>query len=133
MSSKEPSVAAAGWISFAGFVMILSGGFSILQGFGMLINSDQFPNSDSVFSQNATTWGCVELIVGVVVLLAGFAVFKGNVLARTVGVIGATISALASFAAIGLYPVWGICIIVIGLEHYSFCGGGASIWKGGEV
>src|SRR5262245_19299736 len=93
--------------------MIISGGFSVLQGLGMLINSDQFPNSDSVFSQNATTWGWVQLLVGAVVLLAGFAVFSGNVLARTVGVIGALISALASFAAIALYPVWGICVIAV--------------------
>jgi hypothetical protein len=50
-----------GWITFAGIVMIISGGFSILQGLGMLINSNQFPNSDSVFSQNATTWGWVQL------------------------------------------------------------------------
>jgi hypothetical protein len=113
MSRRAPSSGAVGWITFAGFVMIISGGFSILQGLGMLINSDQFPNSDSVFSQNATTWGWVQLLVGAVVLLAGFGVFSGNVLARTVGVIGATISALASFVAIGLYPVWGICIIAV--------------------
>jgi hypothetical protein len=54
-----------------------------------------------------------KLLVGAVVLLAGFGVFSGNVLARTVGVIGATISALASFVAIALYPVWGICIIAV--------------------
>ena len=115
MSRRTPSRGAVWWITFAGFVMIISGGFSILQGLGMLINSGQFPNSDSVFSQGATTWGWVQLLVGAVVLLAGFGVFSGNVLARTIGVIGAIISALTSFVAIPLYPVWGICIIAVDL------------------
>ena len=78
MSRRAPSSGAVGWITFAGIVMIISGGFPILQGLGMLINSNQFPNSDSVFSQNATTWGWVQLVVGAVVLLAGFGVFSGT-------------------------------------------------------
>jgi hypothetical protein len=113
MSQRNVSQGAVGWITFAGVVMIISGGFGILQGIAMLINSDRFPNSDSVFSQNATTWGWVQLLVGAVVLLAGFGVFTGNVLARTVGVIAAAVSALTSFVAVGLYPVWGILIIAI--------------------
>ena len=51
MSDREPSAGAVGWIMFAGFVMIISGGFGMLQGLGMVINGDQFPGSDAVFSQ----------------------------------------------------------------------------------
>jgi uncharacterized membrane protein (DUF106 family) len=47
------------------------------------------------------------------VLLAGFGAFTGNILARTVGVIAAAVSALTLFVAVGLYPMWGILIIAI--------------------
>jgi hypothetical protein len=113
MSEQEASGGAVGWITFAGCVMIISGGFSIIQGFAMLIHSNRFPNEDSVFSQNAKTWGWVTLIIGAIVLVSGIGVFSGNVLARTVGVIGATLSALGSFTALGIYPVWAILIIAV--------------------
>jgi uncharacterized BrkB/YihY/UPF0761 family membrane protein len=114
MSEREPSGGGAvGWITFAGCVMIISGGFSIIQGFSMLLHSSQFPNQDSLFSQNAKSWGWVTLIIGAIVLVSGVGVFSGNVLARTVGVIGASLSALGSFTAIGLYPVWAILIIAV--------------------
>ena len=113
MSNKAPSAGAVGWITFAGIMMMIGGGFAFLQGLGMLINSDQFPNSDSVFSQNATTWGWVQVLIGTVVVLSGLGVFTGNVLARTVGVIVVSINMLTSFVAIPLYPVWAICVIAV--------------------
>ena len=113
MSAREPSRGAVGWITFAGVVMVISGAFSILQGLGMLINSERFPGTDAVFSQDATTWGWVQVIVGGIVFLAGLGVFTGNILARTIGVIAAVLSALAAFVAIALYPVWGISIVAI--------------------
>ncbi len=66
-----------------------------------------------VFQFDATTWGWVHLIGGVIVLLAGFGVFSGAVWARTVGVIVATMSAIVSFAWIPWYPFWSIAIIAI--------------------
>jgi hypothetical protein len=113
MSERETSSGAVGWITFAGCVMVISGGFSIIQGFSMLLHSNRFPNEDSLFSQNAKSWGWVTLIIGVIVLVSGIGVFTGNVLARTVGVIGASLSALGSFTAIGIYPVWAILIIAV--------------------
>jgi hypothetical protein len=113
MADREPSAGAIGWITFAGIVMVVGGGFAVLQGLAWLINSDNFPGKDQVFSGQATTWGWVQLIVGVIVVLAGFGVFTGNVLARTVGVLAAALSMLTSFVSITFYPVWGIIVIAI--------------------
>jgi len=115
MSDKMPSRAAVGWISFAGFMMILGGGFSILQGLGWIINSNNlFPEGrDALLGQDATAWGWWQILIGTVVLLAGIAVFSGNVLARTVGVIAAIVSALGAFVTMTFYPVWGICVVAI--------------------
>lgn len=114
MSNREPSGAAIGWISFAGFMLILGGSFGILAGLGGIINSDSFVvTQDNIFKLSTTSWGWWHLIVGIVVLLSGFGVFTGNVLARTVGVIAATISCISAFVWIPIYPVWGICLIAI--------------------
>jgi hypothetical protein len=115
MSDKQPSGAAVGWISLAGFLMILGGGFSILQGLGWVINSNHlFPDgTDAVLGQSATSWGWWQILIGTVVLLAGIAVFSGNILARTVGVIAALVNAFGAFVSMTFYPVWGICIIAM--------------------
>ena len=115
MSERMPSTAAVGWISFAGILMVVVGGFKILQGLGWVINSKHlFPDgNDAVFGQSATSWGWFQILLGVVVLLAGLAVFSGNVLARTVGVIGAVISMFSAFASMTFFPFWALAIIAI--------------------
>jgi hypothetical protein len=113
MSQRQPSRAAVGWIMFAAIMLIVSGGFSMLQGIAWVVRSNRFPGTDSVLTGNVKTWGWVQLILGAVLLLSGLALFSGNVLARTVGVIAALVSMLTSFASLEFRPVWGICVIAI--------------------
>ena len=114
MSRKEPSSAAVGWIAFAGFILILGGSFMMLAGLGGIINSDAFVvTKDNVLKLSTTSWGWWHLIVGAVVFLSGLGVFAGNILARTVGVIAALISAISAFVWMPIYPVWGIIIVAM--------------------
>ena len=111
--SAQPSAKAVGWISFAGFMMILGGSFGMLAGLAAVINPDSWSGVDSIFEQSAETWGWWHILIGAVVFFAGFGVFAGNVLARTVGVIVATVSAISAFVWMPVYPIWGICLIAI--------------------
>jgi hypothetical protein len=113
VKTEAPSGAAVGWISFAGFMMILGGSFAVLAGLALLINPDAYTVKDTLFEANATTWGWWQLIIGSVLVLSGFGVFVGNVLARTVGVIVAMLSAIGAFASMQVYPLWAICVIAI--------------------
>jgi hypothetical protein len=60
-----------------------------------------------------TTWGWVHLLVGIAVFLAGLGLLSGNVLARAVAVLLASISIIANFLYIPAYPVWALTIIAI--------------------
>jgi hypothetical protein len=66
-----------------------------------------------VFKLDVTTWGWIHLVLGVIVVPAGIALFQGAVWARTVGVILAGISALVGFAWLPWYPIWGLVIIAV--------------------
>ncbi len=61
-----------------------------------------------IFEFDATSWGWIHLIAGIVVLLAGFGVLAGQTWARVVGIIVATVSAIANFMFIPYYPIWSI-------------------------
>ena len=115
--SDRSSGWAMGWTTFAAFMMILIGGFHVMAGV-IAILSDGFytVTRDYVFQFDTTTWGWIHLILGIVVFLAGAALFSGAVWARTVGVIMAVISAFVGFAWLPWYPVWGVLFIVIAVS-----------------
>ena len=112
--SQNRSGAAVGFTMFAAFMMILIGSFHIIIGIAGILEDEFFVTTPNwVLEFDASTWGWIHLLAGIVVLLAGFGLFSGAVWARTVGVIMATVSAIANFAFIPYYPVWSLTIIAI--------------------
>jgi hypothetical protein len=113
-TQRRPSGAAIGFAMFAGVLMITIGIWHAIAGFAGILE-DQFyavtPNY--ILQFDATTWGWIHLIGGIVVALAGFAIFGGAVWARTVGVLLAVLSLIANFAFIPFYPVWSIALIAL--------------------
>jgi hypothetical protein len=51
--------------------------------------------------------------MGSIVLLAGIGLFSGNILARIVGVIVASVSLVVNFFFIPVYPFWSLIVITI--------------------
>ncbi|QNN53296.1 DUF7144 family membrane protein [Nocardioides mesophilus] len=110
--ADEYSGGAVGITVFAGVLMILVGIFHVIQGIVALANDTFFVlGQDYVFKFDVTAWGWVHLIAGVLVALAGFALFRAAVWARTVAVILACVSILASFAWMPYYPLWSFVIL----------------------
>lgn len=110
--TEEPSGWAIGWMATAAMLMILGGGWWIMAGFIAIVNDEFFvATPEYVFQFDTTTWGWIHLIVGVVVLAAGFGLFSGAVWARTVGVIVSVVAGLIAFAWLPWYPVWALLFI----------------------
>lgn len=109
---SDPVGTAAGVTVFAGALMIMTGVFHVLQGLVALLNDEFYVvGAEYIFQFDITTWGWVHVVLGLVVALAGVALFRGAVWARTVAVIMAGLSMVASFAWMPYYPVWSITII----------------------
>lgn len=104
----------AGFAIFAGFLMILSGIFQIIQGLAAVFNGDLFVVSPNyIYAIDLTTWGWIHVIVGIIIALAGLAIFSGKAWGRTIGIILAGLSAIANFFYIPYYPIWSIIILTI--------------------
>jgi hypothetical protein len=116
-AAPEPSGWAVGWIAFAGVMMLIQGVWWVIAGLVALFNDEFFVVTPEYILQfDATTWGWIHLLVGLLVLGAGAAVFSGAVWARTVGVIMAIIAALVAFAWLPWYPLWATLLIVISVS-----------------
>ena len=114
--SQRPSPWAVGWTTFAGVMMIVMGIWWGFSGLVALFNNEFFVVTEEwIFQFDITAWGWIHLIVGIVILFAGFNLFRGEVWARTVGVIIAVLSALVAFAWLPYYPLWGILFIAVSI------------------
>lgn len=103
-----------GWVFFAGFMMIMLGIFQAIAGLTALINNKWLIVTEkNLLLLNFTTWGWIHLLIGIVVLIAGFSVMHGSMWARIVGIIIAIVSAVANLASVNIYPFWSIIMIVI--------------------
>ncbi len=112
--SDQPSGWAVGWTAFAGFMLIMIGSFHAIAGLAGILEDEFYVTTPNwVFQFDATTWGWIHLLMGIVVVLVGLGLFSGNVLARTIAVILVLLSAIANFMWIPYYPVWSIVMIAV--------------------
>jgi hypothetical protein len=103
-----------GWIVFAGVMLLIAGSLNLFYGIIAAVNDEWvvFTNRADVYL-DVSEWGWVHIILGGIVFLAGIGVFSGNILARIVGVIVASVSLLANFLFIPVYPLWALTVITI--------------------
>ena len=113
-TQTQPSGWAMGWATFAAILLIMGGVWGVIVGIAGIAEDEFFVvTPDWIFQFDATTWGWMHLIAGIILFLSGLGIFSGNVLARTVGVIVAGLSAIVNFAWMPYYPVWSIVAIAV--------------------
>jgi hypothetical protein len=95
-------------------MMIIAGSLNLFYGVIAAVNDEWvvFTNRGNVYL-DVSEWGWAHIILGSVVLLSGIGVFSGNILARTVAVIVASVSLLVNFFFIPVYPLWALTVITI--------------------
>ena len=110
----EPSGWAIGGLSFAAVMMIMIGIFQSFAGLAAIVDDEFFVVSQNfAFDIDTTAWGWIHLLLGIVVLLAGFALFAGRVWAAFVAITLAMLSAIANFFFIPYEPFWALLIIAL--------------------
>ena len=110
----EASGWAVGWTAFAGFMMLVQGCWWMIAGVIAILNDTFYvAGEEYVFQLDATTWGWIHMLLGIVVVAAGAGLFSGAVWARTVGVIMAVIAMLAAFAWLPWFPIFAILLIAV--------------------
>jgi hypothetical protein len=111
---EDTSGWAAGFTLFAALMMIMAGVWQALAGLVAIFENEFYvATRNYVFELDATTWGWIHLLLGVVVGLAGLGLLAGQTWARVVGITLAVLSAIANFLFIPYYPFWSLLIIAV--------------------
>lgn len=101
-----------GWVVFASVMMMLIGFFQIIYGLAAIFRQGFFVvTQNHLLVFNFTTWGWISLLLGIIVLAAGYELMRGAVWARVLAVFLAGLSIIANMAFVEAYPIWSIMII----------------------
>jgi hypothetical protein len=111
--TDQPS-AWTGWIAFAAIMLMIAGFLQMFYGFVALFNDEWVVwGREAALFVDLTGWAWAHIIWGALVVLVGFGLMRGNIVARIIGVIVASVSLIINFAFIPVYPFWAIVVIVI--------------------
>jgi len=103
-----------GWVAFAGVMMMLLGSFQAIAGLVALFKNEVvYIGLENTWLVDFTTWGWAHLVLGIIIVFAGMAVLAGKTWGRVIGVLLASVSALANFAFIPVYPVWSVLMVIV--------------------
>jgi hypothetical protein len=111
---EEPGAWAQGLILFAAVMMFVGGGFQAIAGLAAIFENEFYTVTPNyVLEFDVSAWGWIHLLLGVIVVFAGYGLLSGQTWARVVGIVLASVSALVNFAFIPYYPFWSLTIIAL--------------------
>ena len=113
-SGVKESPWANGLTVFAAVIMVIAGFWQALAGIAALVHDNVYVTTPQyIYSLDLTGWGWIHLLLGILVVCAGVAVFVGQMWARVVGILLAGLSLIANFLFIPHYPIWSLTIIAL--------------------
>jgi hypothetical protein len=106
----------AGWIGFAGWLMIIIAMLDFFEGLIAIIRSEYYavtPNQIIVF--DTTTWGWITLIWGIIIGCAGFGLLSGATWARWFAIVVGIFTFIEQLGFVGSsqYPLWALTVLVL--------------------
>jgi hypothetical protein len=112
-SSYAGETAGGGWPLFAGILILIAAALNIIDGIAAIGNSSFFIGEAKFVFSDLNTWGWIILCIGVVQGLAALGIFLGNQLARWVGVLFASLNAIAQLLFIPSYPFFALAVFAL--------------------
>jgi hypothetical protein len=112
MNSKS----MAGWIGFAGILMVIVGSIDFIQGLIALFEDEYYVVTGSGFLVfDLTGWGWIMLIWGVLLVLAGLGLLGGQGWARWFAIVVVALNFVAQLGFLGnsQYPLWSLTVVAL--------------------
>jgi hypothetical protein len=104
----------AGRAVFAATLLLIAGVLNIIYGIGAIDDANIFVNDKRYIFSNLHTMGWVLIVLGLIQLTGGISLYAGNTWGRIIGVVGASLGAIAALLSIGgSYPWWSLGIFFL--------------------
>ena len=105
----------SGWYYFAGILLGILGVLNVIWGIAAIDQASFFTDNAKYILSDLQTWGWVTTIIGVLQFVAAFSLFAGHAYGRVVGVVMASLSAIAALMSISANPFWALCVFALAI------------------
>jgi hypothetical protein len=114
MTTSTYGETTSGWVVFAGVMTAIAGLANLLFAITLLVKDEWIViTSDALIRFDLTTVGIIYLIFAVFQMFVAMGIFHGDLWARVLGIIGASLSVLAQMSFMSVYPGWSWLIIIV--------------------
>jgi hypothetical protein len=105
----------SGWVTFAGVMAVLAGGYNALSGIAALSDDDTLASQakDVLYGIDLTAWGWFWLVIGVAQILTGVLIFRRDAWGLWLGVGFAGLSAMLTVIVMFVFPLWALAVLTI--------------------
>jgi hypothetical protein len=105
----------SGWVTFAGVIALVVGGYNALSGIAALSDDDTVAAQAAkvLYGIDLTFWGWLWLLAGALQILAGVLVLRRNSWGMALAVSMAGLSALITVFVIFVFPLWAIAVLTL--------------------
>lgn len=111
---ERESWAWAGWIVFAGTLLLIIGMINLFEGFVALIDDERVVVTPNNFVMvDLTSWGWTLVISGLLLLACGIGLLSAQTWARITAMVIVGLHAVSQIAWIGAYPIWSLLMIAL--------------------
>ena len=108
----------SGWLTFSAVILVFAGlmkVFDSIWAFRTKGQLDNLPNTHATLGSTVSNYGWYWLFLGIVLILAGFAVIGRSQVGRWIGIIAAAVAAIATMSWMPYYPIWALTYFVIAI------------------
>jgi hypothetical protein len=118
------TVQGAGWVVFAGIMILIAGILNCIWGIAAIDKASFFIENERYIISDLSTWGWIILIIGVLQIFAAFSIWAGGGYGRWIGIITASVGAIGALLSIPGFPLWSLAVffvdvlVIYGLAAY---------------
>jgi hypothetical protein len=105
----------AGWLTFAAILLVFAGLMKLFDAIWAFRAKGNLGTASfkATFGDKISSYGWIWLLVGIVLILAGFAVLQRSQLGRWIGIIAAVIGAITAMSWMPYFPVWALTYVFL--------------------
>jgi hypothetical protein len=105
----------SGWITFSAVILVLAGVMKLFDSIWAFRTKGSFQDANLTLGSTVKNYGWYWLILGVLLILAGFAVLRGSQVGRWFGIFAAGIAAVGSMAWVPVYPTSSLIYFIVAI------------------
>lgn len=118
------SETGAGWVTFAGIMIMIVGILNVIYGIAAIDDSSFFVHNTKYIVSSLNGWGWATLILGVLQVVAALSIWQGGGFGQFFGILVAGLSMIGALLSLPAYPFWSLAVfavdvlIIYGLAAY---------------